>query len=417
MTEQGRILVTGATGNVGRQVVSQLVGMGAGVRAFVRDPAAALPAGVEAVRGDLSMPETLEAALEGVDSVFLLWPFFAAEGAPSVVEAIAKHARRIVYLSSEGVRDGTEEQADPINGFHADIEGLIERSSLEWTFLRSAGLAANALGWADEIRSGDVVREPHRASARSPVHERDVAAVAVRALTEDGHGGARYLLTGPEVLTKAEQVCAIGEAIGRSLRFEEVAAEEARDGWIAAGLPPAVADGIFGAHARFVEEPEPVTATVGELTGTPARTFRQWARDHAGDFRNATPEGLASEYVSLFRKGDFEGATELFSEGFVRTEQVESFSPPVELRSEEVRRNMERNIEEEEIHAFEVDGPYVGGNENRFAVRFSFDSTFRSTGERKRYSKVSLYTVADGRLVREEVYHAVPREESGRMPD
>jgi hypothetical protein len=102
------------------------------------------------------------------------------------------------------------------------------------------------------------------------------------------------------------------------LRFEEVAAEEARDGWIAAGLPPAVADGIFGAHARFVEEPEPVTATVGELTGTPARTFRQWARDHAGDFRNATTEGLASEYVSLFRKGDLEGATELFSEGFVR---------------------------------------------------------------------------------------------------
>ena len=295
MTEQGRILVIGATGNVGGQVVSQLAGEGAAVRAFVRDPDhAGLPAGVEAVRGDLSEPKTLEAALEGVGSVFLVWPFFSAEGAPSVVEAIAKHARRVVYLSSEGVRDGAEEQADPINGFHADIESLIERSGLAWTFLRAAGLAANALGWAEEIRSGgDVVREPHGAAARSPIHEHDVAAVAVRALTEDGHGGQKYVLSGPEVLTKAEQVRVIGEAIGRPLRFEEVPAEVARQEWIAAGLPPAAVDGIFGAHARFVAEPEPVTATVEEITDEPARTFRRWALDHAGEFREATARSRA----------------------------------------------------------------------------------------------------------------------------
>ena len=289
MTEQRTILVTGATGNVGRQAVSQLLATGAAVRAFVRDPAAALPDGAEAVQGDLSEPETLRWALEGVDSVFLVWPFFAAEGASAVVDAIVGHARRVVYLSSEGVRDGAEEQADPINGFHADIESLIERSGLEWTFLRPTGLALNALGWAEEIRSGgDVVREPHGAAARSPVHERDIAAVAARALTEDGHGGQKYVLTGPEVLTKAEQVRVIGEAIGRPLRFEEVPAEEARQEWIAAGLPPAAVDGIFGAHARFVAEPEPVIATVEEITDEPARTFRQWALDHAGEFREAT---------------------------------------------------------------------------------------------------------------------------------
>jgi uncharacterized protein YbjT (DUF2867 family) len=239
MTEQRTILVIGATGNVGQQVVSQLLATGAAVRAFVRDPAAALPDGAEAVRGNLSEPETLEAALEGVGSVFLVWPFFSAEGAPAVVDAIARHARRVVYLSSEGVRDDAEEQTDPINGFHADLERLIELSGLEWTFLRSAGLAANALGWAEEIRpGGDVVREPHGAAARSPIHERDVAAVAVRALTKDGHGGQKYVLTGPEVLTKAEQVRVIGEAIGRPLRFEEVPIEEARQEWVAAGLPP-----------------------------------------------------------------------------------------------------------------------------------------------------------------------------------
>ena len=118
MTEQRQILVTGATGNVGGRVVSQLPGRGAAVRAFVRDPDSA---GVEAVRGDLSAPETLEAGLGGVDSVFLVWPFLSAEGAPAVVDGIAAHARRVVYLSSEGVKDGAGEQTDPINGFHAEL--------------------------------------------------------------------------------------------------------------------------------------------------------------------------------------------------------------------------------------------------------------------------------------------------------
>jgi uncharacterized protein YbjT (DUF2867 family) len=215
------------------------------------------------------------------------------------VDAIAGHTRRVVYLSSEGVRDGVEEQADPINEFHAEIERLIERSGLEWTFLRPTGLALNALGWAEEIRSGgDVVREPHGAAARSPVHERDIAAVAVRALTEDGHGGQKYVLTGPEVLTKAEQVRAIGEAIGRPLRFEEVPVEEARQEWVAAGLPPAAVDGIFGAHARFVAKPEPVTATVEEITDELVRTFRQWALDHAGEFREAMVQTKAIHRTS-----------------------------------------------------------------------------------------------------------------------
>ena len=108
--------------------------------------------------------------------------------------------------------------------------------------------------------------------------------MAVRALTGAGHDGAKHVLTGPEVLTKAEQVRAIGEAIGRPLRFEEGTAEEAREEWVAAGLSSAAADRIFNAHARFVEDPEPVTTTVEELTGTPARTFRGWASDHDDDF-------------------------------------------------------------------------------------------------------------------------------------
>lgn len=152
MAEHNTILVTGATGNVGRQVVSQLIGTGAAVRAMVRDPGSAgVPGGVEVVRGDLSDPATLDACLDGVDVVFLVWPFLTVEAVPAVLDVVAKHARRIVYLSSMGVRDDQEEQCDPINQFHADLERLIEKSELDWTFLRPDGFATNALWWAPQI--------------------------------------------------------------------------------------------------------------------------------------------------------------------------------------------------------------------------------------------------------------------------
>ncbi|MER5320579.1 NAD(P)H-binding protein [Streptosporangium roseum] len=280
------ILVTGATGNVGRQVVSQLRDAGAAVRALVRDPSSAgLPEEVDVVRGDLSAPDTLEAALDGVESVFLVWPFLSADGAPAVLEAIGRHARRVVYLSSAGVREDVERQGDPINQFHADVERLIERSGLEWTFLRAGGFAANTLAWAPEIRDGGVVRAPFGAATRSLIHERDIAAVAVRVLTGDGHAGAKHHLTGPELLSTVEQVRAVGEAAGRPARFEEIPVEEARRQMLDTGWPASVVDGIFDAHAGMATEPERVTSTVEEITGVPARTFRQWAADHADDFR------------------------------------------------------------------------------------------------------------------------------------
>ena len=285
MTERSKILVTGATGNVGHQVVSQLRGTGATVRALVRHPdSATLPDDVEVVRGDLSAPDTLDVALDRVEAVFLVWPFLTAEAAPAVLDMVTKHARRIVYLSSMGVRDDREQQASPIDAFHADIERLIKQSGLDWTFVRSSGMATNTLWWAPQIRAGDIVRWFHGDAARSLIHERDVAAVAVRALTEDGHAGKTYIVTGPQALTQIEQVRAIGAAIGRPLRWEEVSPEAARQ-QLLAGMPPSVVDSILDAHAQFAAEPEPVTSTVEAVTGTPARTFREWATDHADDFR------------------------------------------------------------------------------------------------------------------------------------
>ncbi|OOC57045.1 MULTISPECIES: NAD(P)H-binding protein [Nocardiopsis] len=282
MKTRGKILVTGATGNIGRHVVSGLRTAGADVRALVRTPSAArLPEGVEVVGGDLSAPEKLDHALEGVDTLFLLWPLVTADGAPALIQAASRHARRIVYVSAAV----SDEAGSEDNGVWGRIEREIAASGLEWTFLRVGGLAANTLGWADQIRLDGTVRWTYGAAGRSLVHERDVADVAVLALTEDGHVGAKYVLTGPEVLTQAEQVRLIGEALGRPVRWEEVPREVTRDGFLAQIGDPAFAEAALDAWGGMVENPEPVSTAVEEVTGHPARTFREWAADHAHDFR------------------------------------------------------------------------------------------------------------------------------------
>jgi uncharacterized protein YbjT (DUF2867 family) len=197
------ILVTGATGNIGRHVVSELVEAGVPVRALTRGET--VP-GAEVVHGDLSVPNALDACLDGVDGVFLIWPLFTADAAPGVVAARARQPRRIVYQSTVAVRDDVAVQRHPYSAFHATIEDLLQRSDAEWTVLRAGKFATNTLGWAPEIRTGGVVRFPFGAARRSPIHERDVAAVAAGVLTGAGHGGRSYVVTGPESLTEADQV-------------------------------------------------------------------------------------------------------------------------------------------------------------------------------------------------------------------
>jgi NAD(P)-dependent dehydrogenase (short-subunit alcohol dehydrogenase family) len=188
-SDTGVVLVSGATGNVGREVVSQLTRKGVTVRALARTPNGAdLPDGVEVVYGDLSAPEILDKSLEGVEAVFLVWPGLPTDFAPAVLDALKKHARRVVYLSSMSVREDRASQADPITAFHAAIEQQIEQSGLEWTFLRVSGLATNTLGWAGQIRTDGVVRWPCAAAARSLIHEKDIASVATQALGSSKQG-------------------------------------------------------------------------------------------------------------------------------------------------------------------------------------------------------------------------------------
>lgn len=258
-----RVLVSGATGTIGRPLVNQLHEAGADVRTVTRE---------------LTDPVALEAALDGVDAVFLLWPFASAEGAREVLELIG--ARRVVYLSSAAARP-----------HEVEIERLVAVTAREWTMLRPHAFAANTLQWAEQVRAG-VVRQPYGDAALSPVHERDVAAVAVRALLDEGHHGAVYTLTGPRSLTRREQARRIGAAIGRAVRWEDEPPDEARPRLLRLGWPASAVDGML----RDLAGPGPTTSAVEEVTGAPAKTFGTWASEHAADFLGTMRAARIQEY-------------------------------------------------------------------------------------------------------------------------
>ncbi|GIG64692.1 SDR family oxidoreductase [Phytomonospora endophytica] len=268
-------LVTGASGRVGAHVLSGLSAAGHEVRALVRDTTA-LPPDVEGHAGDLSSPASMEAALDGVGAVWLMWPGIPV--VPEVIDLVTTRAKRVVYLSTD-VTDLAED--DTPTSFHQDVERRIRASKAEWTFVRAIDFAANALAWAEQVRSG-VVRWPYARAARSLVHERDIAEVAVAALTTDGHHGGKYVVTGPESITHERQAAIIGEATGRDVRFEELPPDI--DVFAARWGDRAFAAARLAAWKSFTETPERVTDTVERVLGRPARTFRTWAEDHAGDF-------------------------------------------------------------------------------------------------------------------------------------
>jgi uncharacterized protein YbjT (DUF2867 family) len=282
-----RILVIGATGNIGRAVVTHLTAAGVPARAMVRGPdAASLPPRVELARGDLTLPETLDEVLRGIDTVFLLWTAPPA-AVPAALERITSHARRIVYLSAPLHTQHPFFQAslpNPSSILHEQIERLIQRSGVEWTILRPGMLASNSIAWwAPPVRTGGVVRWPYLAAPTAPIDERDIASVATRVLIDNGHAGADYVLTGPESLTQLEQLSTIGRAIGRELRVEEMSPEQTRREW-GATWPAPVVEMLLQSWAAAIGQPAYVTNTVAEIPGTRARTFSDWARDHAQSF-------------------------------------------------------------------------------------------------------------------------------------
>src|SRR5512146_868069 len=249
------VLVIGATGRIGRAVVSELRRAGAPVRALSRQPATgSATQGVESVAGDLTAPESLDAALRDVRVVFLVW----IAGPSSMADVVARFARsveRVVFLSS------------PHQTPHADIEHALAAAGLAPTIIRPGMLSANAVEWwADQIRGGDVVRWPHAAVETAPIDERDIAAVAARALCDSAHAGKDYVITGPDALTHADQVRILGDALGRRLRLDELTPDEFRRE-SASRWPAPVVEMLLSAWGAIIGHPAYMTSTVAEVTG------------------------------------------------------------------------------------------------------------------------------------------------------
>src|SRR5207248_3373056 len=279
------ILVTGATGNVGREVVNLLLDGGAKVVAVTRHPAtAALPDGAHVVGGDSSRPQTLTSALRGVEAVFVspraLGDAAAGAATAELLKLAAEQgARRVVVLSAVTVEYGGGYQRFA-DAFRA-VEDATKASGLQWTILRSTDYASNSLAWAPQIRSTGVVYGVYGDGATSTIHERDVAAVSARALLDVAHAGHTYMLTGPQSLTQRAKVRLIGEAIGKEVPWVEVAPEQFRQAMLAQGLPEDVPDRVIGYWSDRVQQPGPSSDTVEQILGRPALTFAQWAAEHA----------------------------------------------------------------------------------------------------------------------------------------
>jgi uncharacterized protein YbjT (DUF2867 family) len=279
------ILVTGATGTVGGRVVEFLARSGVYVRALTRNPeSASVPHGVELVRGDFTDPQTLARAADGADGLFVMLPAMDAQ-LEAAVERAAPHAGRVVFLSS-ALASIDDRLSSPIAQKHVSVERAVERSAATWTVIRPGYFAANALRWwLPQLRESDVLRWPYANARFAPIHERDIAEIAVAALTTSAHHGRTYTLTGASAISATGQLACIAASTRRSLRYEEVDDEIARR--TLSFLPPPLLDGILTSWQRATVDEPFVTDTVERVLAKPARSFAEWASDHAVAFARA----------------------------------------------------------------------------------------------------------------------------------
>ncbi|APU16492.1 NAD(P)H-binding protein [Actinoalloteichus fjordicus] len=272
------ILVAGATGTVGRPLVEQLLAAGHRVRALTRDPRKAdLPAGAEAVAGNLADVAGLDGVFDGVDAAHLI-SFDGADFSPLTT------GPEIVALAEQaGVRRVTVLRGDITTG---PFEAAVEASGLTWTYLAPVEFMSNALEWAESVRRAGVVREGFAESQSAMIHEADIAAVAATVLTsdDDAHSAQEHWLTGPEVLTPPDKVRIIGEVLRREVRYVELSREEVVAEWRQSGYSDSDVEFFLAMRTETPAAGRTVLPTVEQVTGRPARTFAQWVRENAEAF-------------------------------------------------------------------------------------------------------------------------------------
>jgi uncharacterized protein YbjT (DUF2867 family) len=276
------IVVTGATGNVGRPLVKNLVDAGAKVRAVSRQPqSAGLPAEVEVV-------ESASEAIAGASAVFLNSRALGSELAAVVDQARREGVARLVALSAINADDDFSRQPSRFRGDrNKEVEQLAVDSGLQWVSLRPSVFVTNFVGmWSAQIRAGDIVRGPYAAASSAPIVERDIAAVAARALLTDELVGQKIPLTGPQSLTNVEMVDIIGTVLGRPLQYQEAPTELVRQRFVGLGFPPEFGDAYIAMLATTIDQPAVVTDGVQQILGRPAQSFEQWVADHKTIFTN-----------------------------------------------------------------------------------------------------------------------------------
>ncbi|MGP4007670.1 SDR family oxidoreductase [Streptomyces sp. 4N124] len=280
------ILVTGATGTIGSEVVRQLAARGAKVRALTREPAKArVPEGVEVVRGDYLDPGSLEGAMSGVTAAFLL----GAPGPDSrhdqdlVAAARAAGVHRLVKLSAIGTGDP---DVGPSGDWHVPGEQAVRDSGTEWTILRPSSFASNTLSWVPAVKEGKPVPNMTGDGLSGVIDPQDVGEVAARVLVDGGHAGRTYTLTGPEAISVPGQAATLASVLGRPIATQDLSPDETRDHLLTVwGFDEAqAAGGVAGTAFVRAGGNAVVTEDVPELLGKPARTYREWAQDHRQAF-------------------------------------------------------------------------------------------------------------------------------------
>jgi uncharacterized protein YbjT (DUF2867 family) len=276
-------LITGARGNIGREVIRLLVAAGAAPVGVTRDASATPPPGARYVVGDPSRPGWATADLGGVETIVISPRAVGGATAGLLALAAAQGAKRVVLISAL-----TVEYPAGLPRFAGEFkaaERAVAESGLPATVLRCGDFDANALGWAPQIRATGLIRGAYPAATTSPVDERDIAAVVVQALLDPAYAGRTLVLTGPDPLTQPQKARLIGAAIGREVTFVEASADQIRAALLAAGVPADVPDRLLGSLADYARRPGPTTSTVEQVLGRPAGTFAAWAADHAAAFR------------------------------------------------------------------------------------------------------------------------------------
>jgi uncharacterized protein YbjT (DUF2867 family) len=274
------ILVTGASGHVGSELVGLLADRRRPVRALVRDGGRYQPPpGVEVVEADLNRPGDLSGVFGGVTGMFLLGGFADMPGL--LARAGAAGVRHVVLLSSRSVIGGSPTNA--VVKMHLGSEAAVRASGIDWTVLRPSGFMSNTFEWRDQLRAGDVVRAPFADVPIAVIDPYDIASVAAAVLTGAGHAGQSYSLSGPAALRPADRVAILATVLRRPLRFLAQTDDDAR-AEMSRTTPSEFVDAFFRFFAEGEFDDAPVLGTVQDLTGVPARTFQDWVVAHSEAF-------------------------------------------------------------------------------------------------------------------------------------